>query len=267
MIPLKHKVRLLLASVACLAFVVPAQADSINFSVSGGAGWQNGSNFPSKEPASTTHGAPLPSGTPFWDGNSSDGSTKGVGYLLTGTGSFSTQYISPVSLYYLGNSDGTAAAVETFQSSANVTTTYIASIAALSADNSIGILDETTGSIQSITGGTTFITINPGDVYAFIMTRLSPNPATFISDTGYSKGSVASTDGSNQHFAIFSNNASGNGPFFVGVEDLPYASSDLDFNDFVFEMRAVPEPASALMGLAGIALLGCWRAGRRKLAV
>jgi hypothetical protein len=30
---------------------------------------------------------------------------------------------------------------------------------------------------------------------------------------------------------------------------------------------ATPEPASALMGLAGIAVLGCWRLGRRKLAV
>ncbi len=39
-------------------------------------------------------------------------------------------------------------------------------------------------------------------------------------------------------------------------EDLPYASSDFDYNDFVVEVRAVPEPASMLLlGLGALALL------------
>jgi hypothetical protein len=39
-------------------------------------------------------------------------------------------------------------------------------------------------------------------------------------------------------------------------EDLPYASSDFDYNDFVIEVRAIPEPASILLlGLGALALL------------
>jgi hypothetical protein len=265
MIPANTTGRFLSAVILGLAFMAaPAQADSITFSVSGGAGWQNGSNFPSLEPGSTTTSGPLPSGTPFWDGNSSDGPKEGIGYLLTGTGAFSKQYISPSSLYYLGNANGSAPAVETFQSSSTVTTTYIASIAGYSNVNQVGILDETTGSIQSISGGgSTLITINPTDTYAFILQRSGANndPVTFISDTGYNSGGLASTDGTNQHFAIFSNNPNGNGPFYVGVEDLPYASSDMDFNDFVFEMQAVPEPASLILfGLGALGMCGySWR--------
>jgi hypothetical protein len=267
MIPANCSRYFFVAALVALALAAkPARSDTITFTAPG-ASWQNGSNFASLEPASVTTKAPLPSGTPFWDGHSGDGATKGVGYILTGTGGFSTQYISPSSLYYLGNADGSGPAVETFKSLSGITTTYIASIAAYSTDNSVGILDETTGTTQWLTDGSTLVTINAGDTYAFILTRQSPAPSTFISDTTYSNGSLSNTDGSNQHFAIFSSNSNGTGPFYVGVEDLPYSGSDLDFNDFVFEMQATPEPASMILfgcGILGVAGYGWRKRARNK---
>jgi Domain of unknown function (DUF4114)/PEP-CTERM motif len=277
MLNLKDTSRLLLAFSLTLAFAgVRVQADSITFS--GGTGWTNASTFsnysvsnPSASPYTSTNGT-LPSGDPFfWNGNSSDGPAKGVGYLLTATGAYAgkTQYIPAQNLYYYSSTGGAAPSVETFTSTSSVATTYIASIAANAGSNVLGIINETDSAqgVQYITGTgldedgngtgpTTLITLLPGDTYAFF---LSNNGYEFVSDTTNS----ANTDHGNQHFAIFSNNANGNGPFYVGVEDLPYASSDLDFNDFVFEMQAqpVPEPASMILcSLGALGMVGyCWR--------
>lgn len=46
-------------------------------------------------------------------------------------------------------------------------------------------------------------------------------------------------------------------------EDLPFDSSDLDYTDFVIEIRAIPEPASMLLlGIGGLVLLRKRRARR-----
>jgi len=44
--------------------------------------------------------------------------------------------------------------------------------------------------------------------------------------------------------------------WMIFMEDRPFSSSDRDYNDFVVEIRAVPEPSSAiLLGLGALALL------------
>jgi hypothetical protein len=39
------------------------------------------------------------------------------------------------------------------------------------------------------------------------------------------------------------------------LEDLPFSQADRDYNDFVVEISAIPEPATAFMLIAGIAIL------------
>jgi hypothetical protein len=42
-------------------------------------------------------------------------------------------------------------------------------------------------------------------------------------------------------------------------EDLPFSTTDADFNDFVVEIRAIPEPGSAFLLGAGLLALAAWR--------
>jgi hypothetical protein len=43
----------------------------------------------------------------------------------------------------------------------------------------------------------------------------------------------------------------------IFMEDLRFVNSDRDYNDFVVEIRAVPEPATiCLLALGSLALLG-----------
>lgn len=66
---------------------------------------------------------------------------------------------------------------------------------------------------------------------------------------------------SKDHFVTYKIDGLG-GPFYndktvwlLFLEDLPFSSSDKDYNDFVVEISAIPEPATAFLLIAGAAML------------
>jgi hypothetical protein len=68
-------------------------------------------------------------------------------------------------------------------------------------------------------------------------------------------------DSGNQHFALFQESAIvGSEAYWMGIEDLPFSSSDKDYNDMVIKLNSVgvPEPSSILglgLGLGMVLLL------------
>ncbi len=65
-------------------------------------------------------------------------------------------------------------------------------------------------------------------------------------------------DGANDHLVTYAVEGLGipETVWLLFWEDKPFATSDLDYNDFVIEIRAIPEPASAfLLAIGGLMLL------------
>jgi hypothetical protein len=81
------------------------------------------------------------------------------------------------------------------------------------------------------------------------------------------------TGNAQQYGRDYSGNQIGN--FIVAWEDLPFAISDRDYNDFVLELSGVrlaletsnpvPEPASAVLFVSG--LVAIWQVRRRRASV
>lgn len=79
--------------------------------------------------------------------------------------------------------------------------------------------------------------------------------------TGFTESSVPEMTHNRQHFALFALDLTpGREAYLVGSEDLPGNTTECggDYNDVVFKLRTVPEPASLLL-LAGGALLSALR--------
>jgi hypothetical protein len=220
---------------------------------------------------------PNEDGTPYWDGNSLDSSggnnNSGIGFWLLGTGGYPFPAGSPSpgfalsDLKYWGNSNGTGDANMHFSTTPGLTpAVFKLEIAGYAASNQIWWYDTTNASNKgkifdgSAVAGTN-ATFTPSASFGLYIVN-GANPT----QTFYSDGSLnPNGDKTSQHFAIFSELAAPNPTFWIGVEDLPFGSSDKDFNDSVFKMTLqpsgdtpTPEPSSfALLGgaLVGLSLL------------
>jgi len=228
----------------CLILVLLAlsstatMADTI--SGSAGAGWQSWTNTSLNQ-----------NGIPYWDGTSSDGAKKNIGYCLTGAGSCGMSN-PPGNLSYWGFSNGAADPNITFNGTggSNVATMQI-EIAGYANLNQFGYMDSTgmhvlfTGS-QGSGATTTFTAIGS---YVFFI--ISGNGQTYFTNSSLNP----SGDQNFQHFAVFGGGTPG--VFYLGIEDLPGGQGDKDYNDMVVKIAPtkVPEPGSVGMLAMGLAVL------------
>lgn len=245
-----------LAITSMLLMVPFAAAD--NLVSSDGGTWQSGWNV-------------TEDGSPFWDHASADGARKNIGYYVSGTGAFTAQY-QPYSgpgtpLPYLGI--GTAADKNFFfqKSGGESIAALKLEIAGNAGYNQFGWYDYDArnnrvqhlifdGSASSSAPPYTF-TPQSGK-YGFY----------FVGKSGSGTVGTWFTEGQGDHFAVFS--AANSGVYWIGMEDLNLANSDLDYNDMVIKVSSVPSvPEPATMLLLGLGLAALAAAGRkfRKITV
>lgn len=222
-------------------------------------------------------GTGLGTGTPYWDDNSLDGAQYNVGYFLTGTGAFAggsnyapTAYVTSTGGY--AGSDSPAS-LSMLQTTSSLTVTLLATVTANTLET-VGFYDASQTSVGgaaateiplisapgpygAAVGVSTSYSVPIGEDVGFYLTQCvtysGPGTcsqyATWFSNTALDSTAL-------QHFAFFS---SASGTMYVGVEDwaIPVTGYEQwgDFNDFIFAVNSVPEPATFGTLAAGLGLL------------
>jgi hypothetical protein len=225
-----------------------------------------------------TTSTPTPSGTPYWNNPSGDGSTNNIGWCLTGTGGCSLAN-PPGTVPYYANSNGTAATSMIFTASGTPVAATLLGIFTnqsgppsgtdyfgwyeINPNNTLGAMSQLFSSLAAV--GTT-ATFDPTGEYGFYIENVQSAGKSYEADyywfmsSGFDTATGTGTNDGQQHFATF---ALPNGSYLLGMEDTNNPGTDNDFNDLVVQVQNTPEPASmALLG-GGLLLLG-WKTRRRR---
>jgi len=212
-----------------------------------------------------------PTTGPYWNGNSGDGPEYNIGWCLTGTGNCKISN-PPGALAYYGN--GNAAA-----SNVSFTNSGVAQQVSLAGlfSNQNGVRPNGTNYFGWYTDNGGVVTLNPllnsteavGSYATFAPTGTygfyeenvqSPNTSYtanyfWFTDTSldYTSGPGAPATDGGQHFSIFG--SAGSSTYYLGLEDTPFATSDLDYNDMVIKLEPAPEPSSLMLLAGGVCVL------------
>jgi hypothetical protein len=205
-------------------------------------------------------------GTPYWDAVSTDGALKNIGYCISGTGACGMSD-APGFIPYYGTAEGAAVSSFTFlKNSSGSQAAMQIEIAGNAGTNIFGWYEVGSNIKHELftgpQGAGAVSMFTPTANYGFY---LQTGSATFYTNSGLG------ADSGNQHFALFQQSgAVGSEAYWMGVEDLPFLSSDKDYNDMVIKLNsvAVPEPSSILgLGLGiGTVLFLLGTSLRRKRA-
>lgn len=259
--------RMRVALLGCLGIFITSTLRADLVVGSSGAGWQT---WQATSPTNSDSG---PGSNEFWDNQSWDGRRCNIGYWLTGaaTGCSNSVYNgglpaseAPGQIEFWGQSRSTNDSSFYFTSEGSHSATLRIEVAGNRNYNAFGWYDLGSPSTlhELFDGGDspTAISANfsPVGNYGFYFTDKSGNTYR----TSQKKDSKQE-----QRFALFreSPHTKGNEAdvFWLGLEDLPLANSDRDYNDLVVRVSAVPEPAAFVV--LGVGLLGIYMKRRRKV--
>jgi hypothetical protein len=191
-------------------------------------------------------------GSTYFSNTSWDGANMNIGFCLAGGGNCNfagspgsalpvyagSGFASPGAFYMTPDGDGSYSAL-------------MLEVAGLSNTNEFGWYLIGTDPTNSANRNALFVgpqgagavtTFNPSGAYGFYILA---GGSTLYTSSLFG----GATD---QNFAIFQQ---GNGTYWLGIEDLPLANGDRDYNDMIVKVSPVPESGSLLMlGLGGLVL-------------
>jgi hypothetical protein len=206
-------------------------------------------------------------GNQFFSNTSTDGTLKNAGFCMTGTGTCTMVSGAPGALPFWGISPTVADPFVFFVPTTGESTTMQVEIAGLAGTNQFGYTDSLGSHLLFAGSATAGATVSFTAVGNYAFWIRDPGTGNQFSTYALVAPGLNTKDAGIAHFAIFTPAppSSSSGDFWLAAEDLPWASSDHDFNDMIVHITALPIPEPGTLALFGSGLIGLASAMRRKL--